>query len=216
MSNDENSYGLLIPIVVLLIVMYGIGEPWLLVPIGILSLIFIANLFENQRIRSRRQTSEPVAEDIKPIYDQKKRKDEGVTCGSFIPIIILGWLYVQTRSWPFLIPLFVLTIVLIGTLYDQIRGKTEVREELDKEVHSISDISDRTGLPEEKVRRHIVTEKRKGTTDIWFDASSGEITSAPIQDAKESTERKVGCAYCGFALKPHDRFCPFCGAPIRA
>ncbi|MHA1289480.1 MAG: zinc ribbon domain-containing protein, partial [Candidatus Thorarchaeota archaeon] len=217
MSDDESSFGLLIPIVVLLIVMYGIGELWLLVPIAILSIILVTSRFENRRIKSRERVPEPVVEAVKPIYDQKKRKEEGVTCGTFIPIIILGWLYLQSHSWIFLIPLVILVFALLETLYNQIRGKSEVREELRRDtVGSVSDISDRTGLPEDKVRQHIVREKRSGSADIWFDPSSGEMTSTHIRTIDESTDRIAGCSYCGFALIPEDRFCPFCGAPIRA
>ena len=234
MSDNESSIGLLIPIVVLLIVMFGTGVPWLLIPIVILSIILISGRSEDQKIKKREReitrkktqepgtyssgyTPEPVVEETKPIYDQKKRKEEGVTCGTFIPVIILGWLYLQTSSWVFLIPLFILVVALLETLYNQIRGKSEVREELRRDARgSVSDISDRTGLPEEKVRQHIVTEKRSGSADVWFDPSSGEMTSSSIREIDEPTEKKVGCTYCGFALKPADRFCPFCGAPIRA
>jgi hypothetical protein len=234
MSNNDCPIGLLIPIIVLLIVMFGVGEPWLLVPIIILSIILLSSRSEDQKIKSRQRqivhrnipepgtyssghTPEPVVEDVKPIYDQKKRKEEGVTCGTFIPIIIIGWLYIQTRSWVFLIPLFILVITLLESLYNQVRGKSEVREELGKDAGgSVSDISNRTGIPEETVRQHIVREKRSGSTDVWFDPSSGELTSSPIHEVAEPTEKKVGCTYCGFALKPADRFCPFCGAPIRA
>ena len=216
MSDEGSSIGLLIPIVVLVIVMFGIGERWLMVPIAILSIILVANLFTSRKIRSREEVAEPVIEDVKPIYDQKKQKDEGITCGTFIPIIILGWLYLQSSSWVFLIPLFILLVSLIGSLYNQGRGKSEVKEVLASDVRgSVSDISSRTGVPEEKVRQHIVREKRSGSADVWFDSSSGELTSTPIQSTEEPTKKKVGCSYCGFALKPEDRFCPFCGAPIR-
>ncbi|MBE0526436.1 MAG: zinc ribbon domain-containing protein, partial [Candidatus Thorarchaeota archaeon] len=226
--------GLLIPIVVLFIVMFGTGVPWLLIPIAILSIILLSGRSEDEKIKKREQeiihrkipesgiyssrySPEPVVEEAKPIYDQKKRKEEGVTCGTFIPIIIIGWLYLQTYSWVFLIPLFILIIALLETLYGQVRGKSEVMEELRKKpIGSISDISDRTGLPEQKVRQHIVTEKRSGSSDVWFDPSSGEMISSPIRTVDESVAKKVGCTYCGFALKPDDRFCPFCGAPIRA
>lgn len=234
MPDNESSIGLLIPIVVLLIVMFGIGEPWLLVPIVILSIILLTSRLENQKIKSRERnidhwrapehgiyssghTPEPIVDDTKPIYDQKKRKEEGVTCGTFIPIVIIGWLYLQTYSWVFLIPLVILVFALFETLYNQIRGKSEVREELRRDAGgSIREISDRTGLPEEKVRQHIVREKRSGSTEVWFDPSSGEMTAAPTRPVVESTEKRVGCTYCGFALKPADRFCPYCGAPIRA
>ncbi len=231
-SNNECPIGLLIPIGVLLIVMFGIGEPWLLVPIFILAIILLSGRSQEQKIKSREReidhwrapesdtyssgyTPEPIVEDTKPIYDQKKRKDEGITCGTFIPIIIIGWLYLQSTSWVFLIPLVFLLISLIKNISKQTRGKSQVREELLGEGGSVSEISDRTGLPEEKVRQHIVTEKRSGSSDVWFDPSSGEMTSSSIRVVDEPTEKEVGCTYCGFALKREDRFCPFCGAPIR-
>ena len=233
MAENGYSIGLLIPIIVLLIVLLGTREPWLLIPIMILAIILFSGRSEDKKIREREKeieyhrdqqprtpptgyTSGPVVQETKPIYDQKKRKEEGVTCGTFIPIIFIGWLYLTSRSWVFLIPLVILVISLFETLYNQISGKSEVREELRKAGGSVSDISDRTGLPEEKVRQHIVTEKRSGSADVWFDPSSGQMTSKPVRPAEEVPEKKVGCTYCGFALKPEDRFCPFCGAPIKA
>ncbi len=227
------SFGLLIPIAVLLIVMFGIGERWLLVPIAILLLIFIGDFFETSQIKKREEqvhhwkVQEPAADTLgytpdqstteaKPIYDQKKQKDQGVTCGTLVPTIIVGWLYWESRSWVFLIPLLFLVIGLIESLLSSVRGKSRIREEIEREkVGTVSDLSDKTGLPEERIRQHIVTEKRSGSTDIWFDPSSGEITHSPVRAADERVRSSVGCSYCGFALRPEDRYCPFCGAPIK-
>ncbi|MBN2230035.1 MAG: zinc ribbon domain-containing protein [Candidatus Thorarchaeota archaeon] len=232
-KNTGISYGLLIPIVVLFIVMFSIGERWLLFPIGVLLIIFIADTFENSRIEKKQEQvdywkspeskthtsgtyQEPQVTLSKPIYDQKKQKEQGVNCGIFIPIFIIGWLYYESRSWVFLIPLFFLFIGLAENISQSMRGKSRVREQIKLEnIGTVSDVSSRTGLTEEKVREHIVTEKRSGSTNVWFDPSSGEITHMPVRDVEEPVRTSVGCPYCGFALKSEDRFCPFCGAPIR-
>ena len=160
MSDDDGcSYGLLIPIAVLLIVMIGVGEPWLLLPILILTCIFLSSRNEDKKIKTRAsdadywrapeagtytsgQIPEPRMDGPKPLYDQKKRKEEGVTCGTFIPIIIVGWLFLQTWSWVFLIPLVFLFVSLIDNLTKQSQGKSQVREELRRDsIGSVSDIS---------------------------------------------------------------------------
>ena len=228
------SFGLLIPIAVLLIVMFGIGERWLLLPIAVLVIIFIVDAIESSEIKKREEqtdyweaprpttdvsgyASDQSATEVKPIYDQKKQKDQGVTCGTLVPIIIVGWLYWESRSWVFLIPLLFLAIGLIENLSKGVRGKSRIREEIEREkVGTVADLSDKTGLPEERIRQHIVTEKRSGSTDIWFDPSSGEITHSPVRAADEPARSSVGCSYCGFAIRPEERFCPFCGAPIKA
>jgi len=234
MAKDTGiSFGLLIPIVVLLIVMFSTGERWLLVPIGVLLIIFVADAFENSRIKKRQEqidyrrvpeprtyssgsSQAPQIPVSKPIYDQKKQKEQGVNCGIFIPIFIIGWLYYESRSWVFLIPLFFLFVGLIENISQSVRGKSKVREEIRQEsVRTVSDLSDRTGLTEEKIRQHIVTEKRSGSSDVWFNPSSGEITHTPVQYADESAKVTVGCPYCGFVLRSEDRFCPYCGAPIK-
>jgi len=228
------SFGLLIPIAVLFIVMFGIGERWLLVPIAVLLIIFIVDAIETGQIKKREEQTDhwkapqpatsvsgyesgQSAMGVRPIYDQKKQKEQGVTCGTLVPIIIVGWLYWESRSWIFLVPLLFLVIGLMENLSRGVRGKSRIREEIQREkIGTVSDLSSKTGLTEDRIRQHIVTEKRSGSTDIWFDPLSGEITHSPLRAADEPVRSSVGCSYCGFALKPEDRFCPFCGAPIKA
>jgi hypothetical protein len=227
-KEDDSPWGLLIPIVVLLIVMWGIGEPWLLLPIFILGVIFISGVAQSSRIRSRQSeydhwkapepgsmTSGYTPEPSKPIYDQKKQRDQGITCGTLIPIIFVGWLFLETFSWVFLIPLVFLIVSLIESATKQERGKSRVRDQLQRDdLRTVQDIADSTGMTEDRVRRRIVTDKRRGESDIWFDSSSGEMTHRPVEEVK-SAQTKGGCPYCGFALKSEDRFCPFCGAPVK-
>ena len=227
-KDNDNPWGLLIPIGVLLIVMFGIGEPWLLVPIFILGIIFISGVAQSSRIQSRQMdydhwkapepgsiTSGYTPEPSKPIYDQKKQRDQGITCGTFIPIIFVGWLFLETWSWVFLIPLFFLFASLIETTTKQGKGKSKVRDQLQREdMRTVQDIADTTGMTEERVRQHIVADKRSGESDIWFDPSSGKVTHTPTK-VVEPTQIKTGCPYCGFALRSEDRFCPYCGAPIK-
>jgi hypothetical protein len=214
--------------------MFGIREPWLLVPIAVLGIIFLADAMQSNKIERRQaqvdywKAPEPGTYssgsipdyrpiETKPIYDQKKQKAQGVTCGTLIPIIFVGWLYWESRSWVFLIPLLFLFAGLIENLSKSTRGKSRIKEEIQREnVGTVSDISSRTGLPEERVRQRIVTEKRSGSSDVWFDPKSGEITHSPVRDVDQPAMQSRGCSYCGFALKSEDRFCPFCGAPIKA
>jgi hypothetical protein len=232
-KKNEVSYGLLIPIVVLVIVMVGIREPWLLVPIAVLGVIFLADVFQSNRIEKRQELTgywkapessthssgvppEPRIVEPKPIYDQKKQKEQGVTCGTLIPIVFVGWLYWESRSWVFLIPLVFLFMGLIDSLSKNTRGKSKIEVEMQRDnARTVAEISDRTGLSEERVRQHIVTEKRSGSSDVWFDPKSGEITHSPLRTIDQPAVPSRGCLYCGFALKPEDRFCPFCGAPIK-
>ena len=227
-ENNDSPWGLLIPIGVLLIVMFAVGEPWLLVPIFVLGIIFLSGTAQSSRIQSRQReydhwkTPEPgsttsghIPEPSKPIYDQKKQKDQGITCGTFIPIIIIGWLFLETLSWVFLIPLFFLFASLIETATKRDRGKTRVRDQLRREdTRTVQDIADRTGMTEDRVRQHIVTDKRRGDSDIWFDSSSGEVTHTPVR-VEDPAHTRTACPYCGFALKSEDRFCPYCGAPVK-
>ncbi|UCH05615.1 MAG: hypothetical protein JSW05_05475 [Candidatus Thorarchaeota archaeon] len=234
-SNDEDyPFGILIPIAVLVIVMVYTGVGWIMIPIGILVIVFFSEAAERRRIDSRRreidywkapqpgtQVSGYVPEgspmDTKPIYDRTKRKDEGVAFGTLIPIFIMGWLYISTDSWVFLIPLAVLVISFLGSIANSRRGSAEVRDEIQRgDARTVGEIADRTGMPEERVRRHIVRDKRSGTSDVWFDSSTGEAVPSPIRVVEpEPVVSGAGCKYCGFALKSDDRFCPFCGAPVR-
>ncbi|MGD9397813.1 MAG: zinc ribbon domain-containing protein [Candidatus Thorarchaeota archaeon] len=227
-NRDDNPWGLLIPIGVLLIVMVGFGEPWLMIPIIVLGIIFISGVAQSSRIHTRQRdydhwkapepgsvTSGYTPEPSKPIYDQKKQRNQGITCGTFIPIIFVGWLFLETLSWVFLIPLFFLFAALIETATKQGRGKTKVRDQLQRdELRTVQDIADSTGMTEDRVRQHIVTDKRSGESDVWFDPSSGKMTQTPAEEVG-SAQTKGGCPYCGFALRSEDRFCPFCGAPVR-
>jgi hypothetical protein len=227
-KSGDSPIGLLIPIGVLVIVMLAVGEPWLLVPIFILGVIFMSGAAQSRRIESREKdydywkapepgqyTSGYTPGPVKPIYDQKKQKDQGITCGTLIPIIFVAWLFLETLSWVFLIPLIFLLTSLLETASKRGRGKSKVRDQLQRgDLRTVQDIADTTGMPEERVRQHIVEEKRGGHTDVWFDPSSGQVTQTPIR-VVEPTQTRVGCSYCGFALKPEDRFCPYCGAPIK-
>lgn len=227
-NSDDNPWGLLIPIGVLLIVMIGFGEPWLMVPIFVLGIIFISGVAQSSRIQTRQRdydhwkapesgsmTSGYTPEPSKSIYDQKKQRDQGITCGTLIPIIFVGWLFLETFSWVFLIPLVFLFAALIETATKQGRGKTKVRDQLQRdELRTVQDIADSTGMTEDRVRQRIVADKRSGESDVWFDPSSGEMTQTPAEETGPA-QTKRGCPYCGFALKSEDRFCPFCGAPVR-
>ncbi|MDF1539839.1 MAG: zinc ribbon domain-containing protein [Candidatus Thorarchaeota archaeon] len=127
----------------------------------------------------------------------------------------MGWLFVTSLSWVFLIPIFFLFWSFFASVLKNIRGRSEVREEIQKgDVESIQDIADRTGMREEQVRRHIVHDKRGGTADIWFDSSTGQRAFTPVPE--RTSADLYGCKYCGFALRSEDRFCPYCGAPIMA
>ncbi len=229
-ENDDNPIGLIIPIVVLLLVLIFTQVVWILIPIIILLVVFIDGVAKSRQIKSQEETMKPISvdesgsytsgkvplreEDTKPIYDKKKQKEDEITCGTFIPILIVLWLFFSSLSWIFLIPLFFLLVSLFQTILNRIRGREEVKEAITRgDAGTIQDIADSTGYPEERVRRHIVREKRSGTTDVWFDPNTGTMASRPVA-SPEVTSTKKGCVYCGFALKDDDRFCPYCGAPI--
>jgi len=234
-DKTENPWGLLIPIGILVIIYLSSGVVWLLIPIVILTLVFFGGVSEERKIKTKRRrtelprTTDPSAITFghmpekkyvqdRPIYDRKKQKEEGLALGTLIPIIIIGWLWLSSGlAWPFVIPLFVLVVVLLSNIVEHFKGQSRVRDELERsDAITIPEIASRVGVPEERVRRHIVREKRGGTSDVWFDSATGTTTSTPVRVEERTTMRGVGCLYCGFALKPEDRFCPFCGAPIRA
>ena len=151
------------------------------------------------------------------MYDKKKKYDEGITCGTFIPILFIGWLFLESQSWIFLIPLFFLFVSLFQRVILNIQGRSKVRQEITQDRHmTIHEISTSVGMPEERVRRHIVDDKRSGSSDVWFDPNTGQTASEPVAEVEPSASSSVGCVYCGFALRGEDRFCPYCGAPIRA
>ncbi|MHA1480014.1 MAG: hypothetical protein ACTSQZ_01135 [Candidatus Thorarchaeota archaeon] len=150
------------------------------------------------------------------IYDRKKKKERGISCGTFVPIIFCGWLYFETGSWVFLVAIGFFLVSLFQRIISNIQGRSKVQREIAQDRHmTLGEISSSVGMPEERIRRHIVDEKRSGTSDIWFDSKTGETTSKPVGGIDSSIPSKVGCAFCGFALRDDDRFCPYCSAPIR-
>lgn len=234
-DKTENPWGLLIPIGILVIIYLSLDIIWLLIPVAILTLAFLGGVSEEWKIKAKQRrtevqrttdssaiTSDKIPEQKhvqdRPIYDRKKQKEEGLALGTLIPIVIIGWLWLESGlAWPFAIPLFVLVVVFLSNIVEHFKGQSRVKDELERsEATTIPEIASRVGVPEERVRRHIVREKRDGTSDVWFDPATGTTTSTPVRAEEITTVRGVGCLYCGFALKPEDRFCPFCGAPIRA
>ncbi len=224
-NGEDETWPLLIPIGVLVIVLLFTGVVWILIPIFVLICVFFGNLSEQRKISERREEYTPISivdereppasKREKPIYDRKKQKDEGIAFGILIPIFILGWLFIESLSWIFLIPIFFLLWSFFESVVKNIRGKPEVHAAIESGTpHSIQEIADSTGIPEEKVRRQVVREKRSGSADIWFDPSTGQRTEARHNYPEEG--QRVGCPYCGFSLRYADRFCPYCGAPIKA
>jgi len=225
-EDDDDPIGLLIPIAILLVILVFLQNLWLLIPIFVLLVIFISGVLEGRKIKERvywvdtpgsKTVATTLPVDSPSVYDKKKKKDEGITCGTFIPILIIGWLFFESRSWIFLIPLFFLFVSLIQRIISNLQGRSKVRQGISHDRHmTIHEISDELDMPEERVRRHIVHEKRSGTSDIWFDPNTGQTSSEPAIKVDSSASSKIGCVYCGFALRGEDRFCPYCGAPIRA
>ncbi|MHA1636734.1 MAG: zinc ribbon domain-containing protein [Candidatus Thorarchaeota archaeon] len=223
--DDDDPIGLMIPIGILLILLVWLQIVWLLIPIAVLLIVFVSSIAEGRKIKERQYWTSPGSDDYqstkpieeKSVYDRKKQKDEGITCGTFIPIIIIGWLLLETLSWVFLIPLFFLVFSLIKRILDGMSGRAKVREEIEQgKLGSVHDMSSHIGMPEDRVRRHIIDEKRSGSSDLWFDSTTGQATGKPIVTEEPTSTSIIGCTYCGFALKDADRFCPYCGAPIRA
>jgi hypothetical protein len=231
-TDNDNPWPLLIPIGVLVIVFLGTGVIWMMIPIAVLVCVFFGAYNEDRKIGRQRREMRPINETrsggyvdgpsqdsgwttSKPIYERRTQKDQGVSLGILIPIFILSWIWVTGGfSWPILIPIFVLSLAFLGSVFERTRGRAHVKEQLTRrDIRTVHDIADRAGIPEEQARRHIVHEKRRGESEVWFDPSTGEISSTPVTASGESS---VGCPYCGFALKSEDRYCPYCGAPIRA
>lgn len=231
-DSSESSWPLFIPIAVLVLVMIFTQVVWLLIPIVILLCVFVGNLREEQKMQYEETyveqrdhkpdtstsgyTPTHQVTHEKPIYDRRKQKEEGIAFGILIPIAILSWFFFTSGSWVFLIPVFFMVWSFIDSIVKRYRGRSEVHEEIDRgDAKSIPEISHRTGIPEEQVRRHVVREKRSGAADIWFDPTTGQRAEISSVGARPSETQK-GCKYCGFALRYEDRFCPYCGAPIMA
>ena len=228
-ANLDSLSGILIPLGILIIVMLGTGVIWLIIPIIVLGIILISDQTVARNIR--RKSSEYLyskgtyvsgSDNVRPfrgrpIYDQRKRKDEGVAFGLLLPIGVLFVMFIITGfAWPFLIPLFVLVLLLISSFANESRKHSSVFKVIDNEdVRDIQDIADRVGLSEEEVRRQIVREKRGSGSDVWFDSETGRRTSQPETPSRGIESQRNGCPYCGFVLEPQDRYCPYCGAPIR-
>jgi NADH:ubiquinone oxidoreductase subunit 3 (subunit A) len=232
-ENDE--CGIFIPIVILSIVFLVTGIVWLVIPIVVLIIVFIQERNQQRKIKSKKEridywrATEPGAYtsgttpeshyyNDKSIYDRTKQKEQGSVCGLLIPIFIIGILwFVFDFDWWFLIPLVVLVFSFVSTIIRQSKGKQHIISELRRgDVCTIPEIASRTGMSEDKVRKHIVEEKRSGTTDVWFDPSTGTATSTPTGTIEASPDTRGSCPYCGFELRHQDRFCPYCGAPIKA
>ena len=210
------------------------GVFWLLIPIVVLFFVFIQERNQQHKIKSKKETfdywraSEPGTYtsgaapeshiyDDKPIFDRTKQKEQESACGLLIPIGIIGILWVIFDfAWWFLIPLVVLFFSFISTITKQSKGKTYVISELERgDARTIPEIASRTGVSEDKVRKHIVEEKRSGTAEVWFDPSTGTATSEPIGRIEPSPDTRGACPYCGFELRHQDRFRSYCGAPIK-
>jgi hypothetical protein len=232
-ENDENDMcGIFIPLVILTVVMFATGVIWLLIPIVVLSIVFIEERLQHRKIKAKKRSvdylrghdsgsytsgAETYIYDDKPIYDRTRQKEQESAIGLLIPIISIGAIWILSGfAWWFLIPLLVLIVSLASTLLKRSKGRTYVISELQSgDPSTIPEIASRTGVSESKIRKHIVTEKRSGSTDVWFDPSTGTATTTPIEIVELSSDTKGGCPYCGFELKQEDRFCPYCGAPVK-
>ncbi|MCF2138348.1 MAG: zinc ribbon domain-containing protein [Candidatus Thorarchaeota archaeon] len=222
-NGKEDAGGLIIAIGVLFIVFLGIHTIYLLIPIFVLVIVLISTLTTENKIKARTSERHRVSDvsyansyTEKPIYDQWRRKEKGVSLGLLIPIFILGMFFMNADfSWPFLIPLFVLVTIFFGDLVSDRRRGERVRTVLtESHGRTLSEIADGAGLPEDQVIQQVVHEKRRGTADVWFDPATGVATDEHFRDQVERPARGT-CVYCGFALRDDDRFCPYCGAPIR-
>lgn len=232
MSKADSSWPLLIPIGVLLIVFLGTGVPFLLIPVFILFCVLVGGLSEEKKIETTKQDMDywqrpkpgvytsgsmpdPTLTVDRPIYDRQKRKDEGIAFGLLIPIFILSLVWFDSGfEWPISIPIFILGLIFLSSVVNSVRSRSRVRTELSRTpTGTVEDLAGRSGLPTERVRRHIVEEKRAGASNVWFDSRTGEMVTEPIETDERST--RGSCPYCGFALRFEDRFCPYCGAPIK-
>jgi hypothetical protein len=231
--DPDDQWGLVIPIGVLAVVYLVTGVGWVFIPIAILLCVLCGNVREDAIIRQREETidywkaPEPGTHtdghirdstqyDVKPIYDRRKQKQQGTDSGILIPIFILGAVWLFTGVVWMAIPILVLLIIFFSSFSSRSKARAQVRDQMyNEDVGSVQDIADRTGMSEERVRRHIVDQKRSGESDVWFDPSTGTKVTSPIEEVPP-VRATGGCPYCGFALKESDRFCPFCGAPIKA
>ena len=228
--SNNTSCGLIIPVGILLILYIMSGNIVVLVFMVICASIYFIDGSRKRKIKSQQPITdhwispEPIAARhrpkylTKPIYDTKKRKEEGISFGMLIPIgILLCIYYITGGSFGILIPLFILTVIFLSGLFNRNKGRTRVRYEIEHgDARTVTEIANQAGIPQERVQQHIVFEKRRGSSDIWFDSATGERTSSPqlVIDTPAGSQR--ACPYCGFVLKNEDRFCPYCGAPIMA
>jgi len=233
-KKDDNPIGLVIPIGILLIVLWFTKIVWIVIPIFVLLVVFIGSILEEKKIEQRTQDydywNSPVegsrssgykpldtSKSQRPIYKRREQKEEGIACGTLIPIIILLWLFLESNSWVFLIPLLFILSSLARSLSNRFRGSPKVQRELEQhDSRTVTEIADTMGVPEERVRRQIVREKRTGKSEIWFNPETGQRTPPPVRSIQSSPPAETACSYCGFSLKSEDRFCPYCGAPIMA
>jgi hypothetical protein len=233
-GEKDDPWGLAIPIAVLLIMMVLTRFVWFLVPLVVLLVVFALSIQKDQEI-TRRATDidywkAPDAKSIfsgsrigetggirEPIYETQRKKEQGITAGVLIPIAVLILLFFLTGTVWFIIPIAVLVISFLGSSAKSQQNQSRVIKELERgDAKSVDDAAEETGLSEEKVRRHIVEGKRKGETKVWFDPNTGTKTSTPIRVTEPQAEYVRACEYCGFELRKEDRFCPYCGAPIKA
>lgn len=232
-QDSDDHWGLVIPIAVLAVVYFITGVGWVFIPLAILLCVLCGNVREDALIRRREEEidywkapkpgtytsghiSDSLQYDAKPIYDRRRQKQQGTDFGILLPILILGAVLLFTGVVWMVIPIFVLIIIFFSDISSRSEASAQVRDQIyQNDVESVQDIADKTGMSEERVRRHIVDQKRSGESDIWFDPSTGTKVTSPVKEVP-SEKTSGGCSYCGFALKEADRFCPFCGAPIRA
>ncbi|NHJ12709.1 MAG: zinc-ribbon domain-containing protein [Candidatus Thorarchaeota archaeon] len=231
-QDSDEQLGLVIPILVLGIIYLITGVGWLVIPLIVLICVLFGNVREETQIRKREEeidywrapepgtytsgyVSDPIEADRKPLYDRKKQKQQGTDFGLALPILIIAAVWLFTGVVWMAIPLTVLLMICLFSYSGRSKTSSRVHAQLyQDDVESVQDIADRTGMPEEKVRRYIVDQKRSGESGIWFDPSTGTKVSSPVKEPP-SEKAGRGCPYCGFALKDADRFCPFCGAPIK-